>query len=171
MLNVCLLQMDEHVPEEDGQTVPVHKEEEEMDVTVTSQLENLIVTLADADASPSTETPPEEKADVDPNSTAVVLSSDAVCETKDCEDEDRYSHRRLVGYVVGLNILVPVQEKTAYLTSAFPLLSPVTALHLLPPLLHPHLLPLPVYLRMMTMRVSANQPPSKPEMKSCSRSV
>lgn len=65
-----------------------------MEITVTTQLENLIVTLHNADMSSSTQTHTD--------STAATLSLDKVCKTEDCndgdsKDTDRYLHTNTLG--------------------------------------------------------------------------
>ncbi|XP_029297887.1 H/ACA ribonucleoprotein complex non-core subunit NAF1 isoform X2 [Cottoperca gobio] len=76
--------MDDTLSEENGQKLPEHKEkEEEMDVTMTTQLENLIVTPADVDTSSNTGHPEGH-----PEEPAATLSLDSVCMTEDCEAED-----------------------------------------------------------------------------------
>ncbi|KAJ4944913.1 hypothetical protein JOQ06_013452 [Pogonophryne albipinna] len=73
--------MDEKIPEENGETLPAHVEkEEEMEVTMTPQLEHPIVTPGNADIS-NTETHMEE--------TTATLSLQSVCKTEACEDEDQ----------------------------------------------------------------------------------
>lgn len=80
--------MDEKLSEDNGQTPPALKaEEEEMDVTLTTQLENLIVAPDGADTSSHPQTRPEE-ADVKTECTGETLSVDSVCKTGDCEDDD-----------------------------------------------------------------------------------
>lgn len=94
--------MDEKLSEENGQTLPAHKEgEEEMEVTMTTQLECLVVTPDDADTSSNTQTHGEETGDVQADSTAATLSSVSVCKTEDSddddsEDSDRYLHRHTI---------------------------------------------------------------------------
>ncbi|XP_051242388.1 H/ACA ribonucleoprotein complex non-core subunit NAF1 [Dicentrarchus labrax] len=86
--------MDEKLPEENGQTPPVRKEdEEEMEVTTTTQLEPLTVALDDADTSSNTntQTDPEEAGDVHTNSAAATQSLDSVCKTEECDDDDEDS--------------------------------------------------------------------------------
>ena len=85
--------MDEKLSEENGQTLP-----EEMEVTMTTQLECLVVTPDDADTSSNTHTHGEEAEDVQADSTAAAPSSVSVCKTEDSddddsEDSDRYFHR------------------------------------------------------------------------------
>lgn len=90
--------MDEKLSEENGQAVPAHKEEEEeMEVTMTSQLENLIVTPTDVDATADAQTLPEESGDVQTGSAAAAPFLDGVCKVEECEgddsdDSDRYLH-------------------------------------------------------------------------------
>ncbi len=77
--------MDEKLLEENGQRLPAQKEEEEeMEVTMTTQVENLSVTPDKADMSSNTEIHPGE-----------TLPLDSVCKTEDSddgdsEDSDRY---------------------------------------------------------------------------------
>lgn len=80
--------------EKTAQAVPV--EEEEMEVSMTTQLENLIVT-PDNTNTPITQTHAEESEDVHTASAASVPASDSVCKTDnsdedDSEDSDRYFH-------------------------------------------------------------------------------
>lgn len=80
--------MDEKLLEKNGQTPPILKDEEEaMDVTLTTQLENLIVAPDGADTSSHLQTHPEET-DVKTECTVATLSVDAVRKTEDCDDDD-----------------------------------------------------------------------------------
>ncbi|XP_035516719.1 H/ACA ribonucleoprotein complex non-core subunit NAF1-like [Morone saxatilis] len=85
-------QMDEKLPEENGQTPPVRKEdEEEMEVATTTQLEPLIVAPDDAyrSSNTNTQTDPEDAGDVHTNSAAAATQSrDGVCETEECDDDE-----------------------------------------------------------------------------------
>lgn len=77
--------MDDKLSEEDGQTLQVPKEEE-MEVTVSTQLENLIVTSDEADAASNTPTQAEGTGDV--LTAAAALPLDVVCKKEDCDDDD-----------------------------------------------------------------------------------
>lgn len=87
--------MDEKLPEKDGHVLEAHKqEEEEMEVTMTTQLENLNVTPDGADTSTS-QAHPEETGDAHTDSKAAVHSLDGVCRTEVCEDSSDGSDRYL----------------------------------------------------------------------------
>lgn len=73
--------------EKTGQTLLVHKvDEEEMEFSMTTQLENLIVTPDSTNTSSKPQTHPEETGDT--ASTATVLPLDSVCKAEDIDDED-----------------------------------------------------------------------------------
>lgn len=169
--------------EKTDQAVPAPTvEEEEMEVSMTTQLENLIVT-PDNTNTPITQTHADESEDtVHTASAAAVPVSGSVCKTDnsdedDSEDSDRYVHRPNMTVhfqpTEAGEVVSTVQDKKELLCPPY-LLYSVTALRPPPPphpLRPPHL-PLPSCLgRMTTTRVSASQPPSKPEMRCCSRSV
>lgn len=74
--------MEESLPEQNGRTTPANttdKEEEEMEVTMTSRLESLTVPPVSAVTSSDTQTPPEESSDA-------ALPVAPACEE---EDSDR----------------------------------------------------------------------------------
>lgn len=84
--------------EKTDQAVPAPTvEEEEMEVSMTTQLENLIVT-PDNTNTRITQTHAEESEDAHTASAAAVPMSGSVCKTDnsdedDSEDSDRYFHR------------------------------------------------------------------------------
>ena len=90
--------MDEKLSKDNGQMLPTHQEqEEEMDVTVRTKLENLIVTPVNVALPSNTQKYPEEKGAFHEDSTAATLSINTVCKTGDyddnnSEDSDRYLH-------------------------------------------------------------------------------
>lgn len=75
--------MEENRSDGDGQTVAV--KDEDMEITVTTRLENLLVTPDNAETASNTQTHSDEKG-ADPQMAAVVSSD--VCKSKDCSDED-----------------------------------------------------------------------------------
>lgn len=83
--------------EKTGQMLSVHKvDEEEMAFSMTTQLENLIVTPDSTNTSSKPQTHPEETGDT--ASTATVPPFDSVCKAEDIddddsEDSDRYFHK------------------------------------------------------------------------------
>lgn len=80
--------MEENLSEGDGQMGAV-KDKEDVEITVTTQLENLLVTPDNAETASNTQTLSEEKSvDAQMHSIAATVSLDGVCKSTDCSDED-----------------------------------------------------------------------------------
>ncbi|XP_030580478.1 H/ACA ribonucleoprotein complex non-core subunit NAF1-like [Archocentrus centrarchus] len=80
--------MEGNLSEGDGQMAAV-KDKEDMEITVTTQLENLLVTPDNAETASNTQTLSEEKSvDAQTHSIAATVSVDGVCKSTDCSDED-----------------------------------------------------------------------------------
>ncbi|KAI4832987.1 hypothetical protein KUCAC02_015921 [Chaenocephalus aceratus] len=109
--------MDEKIPEENGEMLPAHVEkEEEMEVTMTPQLEHPIVTPGNADIS-NTETHMEE--------TTATLSLQSVCKTEACEDKesDRYTHTHThtqVDKMLVINLFILLSSSSSSSSSPSP---------------------------------------------------
>lgn len=72
--------MDEKLSEKNGKTLQAPKEDNEMNATVTTQLENLIVTIDSADMSSKTQSHTE----------VADLCKSEDCDDDDSKDSDRY---------------------------------------------------------------------------------
>lgn len=68
-----------------------------MEVTVTTQLENLIVTFGNTPS--CTQTQPEEAAAAFPDTSAATLSLGGVCKMERCDDDDDADSKDTVRYL------------------------------------------------------------------------
>lgn len=89
-----MLQMDENLTEGNGPAEAV--KDEDMEVTVTSQLEDVLVTSDNAEMVSNTQTLlEEERADAQRHSIAATVSLDTHKSSEDSEDSDRYENTQL----------------------------------------------------------------------------
>lgn len=89
-----MLQMDENLTKGNGPAEAV--KDEDMEVTVTSQLEDVLVTSDNAEMVSNTQTLlEEERADAQRHSIAATVSLDTHKSSEDSEDSDRYENAQL----------------------------------------------------------------------------